>query len=259
MKKIFLCILILTGSFAFSEEVPAASEEKSFIEKSKENTQKALDYVSEKGSEAKQVIDSKTSESILKRHNYNYGGHLIYSPIDFIIPGKIGASVYMASDDKNTQYELQYVRGSIPLTLLSVDFGKVTDQRLSLLKRNYSSSGNFNWYYGISYISFDASLGSSILNNIVPSGNVPNSELIEIKSLGLDLGIGNRWYFENGFSFSVDWLGISQPVAVLKKEAAYLQATTSSQTDRDNITKFIDAVAVFPRLYFLKASIGYSF
>jgi hypothetical protein len=236
----------------------ASSSDATFFEKSKNTAAEAMDYVKEKSVEAAEKAEVKTNESVEKRKNYDYGAHLIYSPIDLVIPGKYGASVYMASEDKNSQYELQWVRGSYSLSLLSVDFGKIVDQRISLLKRNFSQSGNFNWYYGLSYITFEGTLGASILNTL-PSGQSLNADLIDVQTLGLDLGFGHRWYFENNFSFSIDWLGISQPLVTLKKEAAFLSSSSSSQTDVDNVQKSMDLFAVIPRLYTLKVSLGYNF
>jgi hypothetical protein len=82
-----------------------------------------------------------------------------------------------------------------------------------------------------------------------------NADLIDVQTLGLDLGFGHRWYFENNFSFSIDWLGISQPLVTLKKEAAFLSSSSSSQTDVDNVQKSMDLFAVIPRLYTLKVQL----
>lgn len=267
MKSVFsiLILAVLCCSPALAKTKKSApvstatSGDATFFEKSKNTAAEALDYVKEKSAQAVETAEVKTNESVEKRKKYDYGANLIYSPIDLVIPSKYGASVYMASEDKNSQYELQLLRGSYSVSLLSVDFGKIVDQRISLLKRNYSQSGNFNWYYGLSYITFEGTLGATILSTLPPGSSIKSSELIDVQTLGLDIGFGHRWYFENNLSISVDWLGISQPVVTLKKEAAFLNSSSSSQTDVDNVKKSMDLFAVIPRLYTLKVSLGYNF
>ncbi len=237
----------------------ASSSDATLFEKSKNTAVEAFDYVKEKSKEAADIAKAKSNESVEKRRSYNYGVNLIYSPIDLIIPGKYGVSFDISSEDKDSQYELQYVRASYALSVMNVDFGKLTDQRFSLLKRNFSDSGNFNWYYGLSYISFQGTIGSSLLSSIAPGNTVPNTDLIDVQSLGLDFGLGHRWYFQNNLSISVDWFGFSQPLAVLKKEAAYLNANSTSQEDKNNVSNTVDFLTSFPRLYTLKVSLGYNF
>lgn len=267
LSILILTVFSLSPAFAKSKKktqpptpvAEATSSDATFFEKSKNTASEAIDYVKEKSKEAADIAEAKSNESVEKRKSYNYGVNLIYSPIDLIIPGKYGASFDISSEDKNSQYELQYVRASYALSVLNVDFGKLTDHRFSLLKRKFSDSGNFNWYYGLSYISFQGTLGSSLLSSIAPGNTVPNTDLIDVQSLGLDFGLGHRWYFQNNLSLSVDWFGFTQPLAILKKDAAYLNATSSSQVDKDNVSKMVDILTSFPRLYTLKASLGYNF
>jgi hypothetical protein len=256
--KLFL-ILSFFFNYCFAEDTQNASSEKTFFEKSKENTLEALDYVKEKGTELKKQSDAKSAESVTLGQKHNSGLNVYYSPIDLIVPGKYGLGFVFSSEDKQSQYELQFIRASYSISALSVDFLKLTDQRLSVLKRNFSSTGNFNWFYGMSYISLEGTLGSSLLSQIVPSSDVENSELVNIKTLGFDLGLGHRWYFKNNFSISADWVGVSQPLIILKKEAAYLNTTTTSSSDKNNVKNGIDAATFLPRFFAVKLSLGYNF
>ena len=228
MKYFILCILLLQTSFLYSEENIAAAPEKS-------------------------------NSSLENRKKHNYGLNAIFAPIDVLVYGKYGLSFYKATEEKNTQYELQYLKASYAVSIANIDFAKMTDQRLSFFKRNFSDSGNFNWYYGLSYISFDASFGSNVLNNLVPGSNLSEAELVKIQTIGFDFGLGHRWYFDNNMSLSVDWFGVSQPLAILKKEAPYAEAASTSDTDKSNAKSAVDIITFFPRLQALKLSLGYNF
>ena len=91
----------------------------------------------------------------------------------------------------------------------------------------------------------------------IPAQDRPNAEILNIESINLDIGIGNRWYYNN-FSIGVDWVGLSQPVISLKKSAPFVEETTDDDK-KDDVDTFLKIGTYFPRLYLLKLNLGYTF
>lgn len=201
----------------------------------------------------------------VKRHHEthratrDYGFYLIYSPIDLIIPSKIGGSFYFSSSDGLNQYEISYLRASLSIdqTFGSANVASVTEQKFSFLNRNFSHGSTFNWFYGLSYAAIESHLGKDYINSL-PPGSGHDPDLLQVDVLALDIGLGNRWYFENGVTLGVDWIGVTQPVATLKKKETFTDQT-SNQNDKDEVNKFINFMKSFPRIYTLKLQLGYSF
>lgn len=183
-----------------------------------------------------------------------------FSYLDLLLPSKLGFSVYKSFIDKNTEYEFQYLKGNFGVPIVSVDLFQINDRRITFLKRNFSDSGNFNWYYGFSYLTFDGQLGNDYIRRLTSNGQqTKDVALFDIETLGADFGIGHRWQLRNNFTFGLDWICISQPLIVLRKDAPFLDAETTSQSDRDNARRLINAAAYFPRIALLKLQLGYAF
>ena len=191
------------------------------------------------------------------RASSDYGLFLNYSPIDLLIPNKLGASFYFSSSDKMNQYEFQYLQSAYYADIQNIDIAKMTEQKFSFLNRYFSQTSIFNWYYGLSYATLDVQLGDAYLNSVPPSSR-PDADALKVYVLAIDLGIGNRWYFENGLTLGFDWFGITQPVSTLKKEENF-KKYSSNQNEKDDLDKFLNVLSAFPRLYLLKFQLGYSF
>lgn len=178
-----------------------------------------------------------------------------YSFFDLIIPSKIGATAAY-NDGPDKTYELEYLRGSLNVPFLVDDLGGMTDQRLTLMKRSFFGANSFNLSYGLSYMMFDIDLGSEILSR-VSGGAAGLYEVISIHSLGLHVGIGNRWIFNERFVFGVDWLTWTQPVFITKRDSDIL--SYADESDYENIDDAIRWAAYFPRLAALKLQFGMTF
>lgn len=189
----------------------------------------------------------------------NYGLFLIYSPIDLLIPGKVGGSFYFSSEDRMNQYEISYLRASLSInqTIGDANVASMTEQKITFLNRHLSNHSGFNWFYGLSYATLESRLGKEYINSL-PPGTTHDPDLLQVDVLALDIGFGNRWYFDSGITLGVDWLGVTQPLATLKKKESFTDQT-SSQSDKDDVEKFINIMTSFPRLYTLKVQLGYSF
>jgi len=178
-----------------------------------------------------------------------------YSFFDLIIPSKIGATAAY-NDGPDKTYELEYLRGSLSVPFLVDDLGGMTDQRLTLMKRSYFGANSFNLSYGLSHMMFDIDLGSEILSR-VSGGAAGLYDVISIHSLGLHVGIGNRWIFNERFVFGIDWLTWTQPIFITKRESEIL--SYADESDYENIDDAIRWAAYFPRLAALKLQFGMTF
>lgn len=251
--KYLISIILLLSLTLQAEEKPA---EKTKIGEIIDDSTKSIgDFVNKAHEPVKEQVDM--SPRVREKNNMAILIH--YAPMDIIIPSKTGATFSYSGDDRNAQYEIQYLRASFSVPFLVDDLGSITEQRLALIKRNFTKDSNFNWYYGISYHSLEVHLGNEYLSALAPSSQqIPNIDVLKIEALGFDLGLGHRWYFENGITFGIDWIGWSQPLISLKKQN-YFSDVATNQEDKDNAEKLMTAGTYLPRFSVLKLSLGYSF
>lgn len=193
--------------------------------------------------------------SALPEVSRQYFGYVNYSPLDLLVPSKLGLSFGYRSNLDST-LELEYLRGSISPFVLK-DLGTMTDQRISLIKRNHQKGSSFHFSYGLTFFDFNLHLGDAILSRL-SGGYYPSADLIEVQGLGFNVAMGNRWVFKNNVSFGVDWLSWAQPILTTKKDNAFLDYVTD-QNDRDNVETAVDLISYFPRLSTLKLQVGYQF
>lgn len=188
------------------------------------------------------------------RSSSEYFGIGTYSPLDLILPSKLGLTFGKNKDADHT-WELEYLRSSVSVPFIVDDLGAMTDERLSWIKRNYYGSEIFNFSYGLSYHRFSLNLGNKYLSSVT---SVPNVELIEIESLGFNLGIGNRWIFENKMILGVEWFSWAQPVFKTKYNNSFKDYVTNAD-DQDTVDKGVKLISYLPRFAILKLQLGYSF
>src|SRR5690606_30674611 len=142
-----------------------------------------------------------------------------YSPLDLLIPSKYGGTIGY-TQNADTSWEFEYLKGSVSVPFLVDDLGKMTDERFSIIRRSYLGSNSFNISYGLTYFDFSMHLGNKLLDRVT-GGGYPAIDLVEVQSLGLNLGIGNRWIFNKNITFGVDWISWAQPFYVMKKKSAF--------------------------------------
>lgn len=217
--------------------------------------------------DTKKVLDQTTTEVAKKvaksldttqdrREHSNYLFMASYSPLDLIIPSKLGLTVGQTKSVDKT-WELEILRGSLAIPFVIDNLGDVSDLRFSFIARSYAGRNSFNFSYGLSYFDFSARLGNKYLASVsgTPSGSV---ELLKIQTLGANFGIGNRWTIDKNFTFGVDWISWSQPLLLVQRDDDYLTATNSTP-DRDAIEKALGLISYFPRISVLKIQIGVLF
>ena len=251
IKFTFLSFLILNlfSSLIYAEEIiepkppveePINTEVKEIkIENSYENTN---------------IFKAETSQDLRKNPGTFVNGS--YSPYDLIIPSKWGLSLGY-NKDNNNQYELEYIVGTIAVPFIIDDLGKMSDSRISLIKRSYLGSNSFNISYGLSYFDFNLVLGDKLLNSL-SSGVYPAVDVASVKSIGFNVGLGNRWQYNKNLILGVDWFSWSQPLHLIKKEAPFLDYSTN-ESDKKTVSDALNLIAYFPRLAIIKLQIGWLF
>lgn len=256
MKFLFFIVIFTSQIFSLSYAETVEAEAPVSIDSKPADKPSTADQIKNVVNTATEKTETFLNDSATLRLQRPYGIYLTYSPIDFIIPSKLGAQFYFANSDRSTQYELQYLYSSISTGLSIKEFGKFKEQRISFLVRKFSHLSSFNFYYGASHNSLNIKFDDSFLSTVAPQDR-PNAEVLNLESLNLDIGIGNRWYYDN-FTVSFDWLGLSQPIFALKKNAPFVEETTDPDK-KDDVENFLNVGTYFPRLYFIKFSVGYAF
>jgi len=239
-------LLFLNAELSFATD-PAASAQQS---------PSLTEEAQQKFEKAEQEVTSALEPTRVRRSESEYFVYGNYSPIDLIIPSKLGFTLgWTKNVDKS--WEIEYLSGSVSVPFLVKDLGKMTDQRISLIGRSYFGSNSFNFSYGLSYMKFSAYLGDQFLS-VVTGGSYPSIDLIQIDSLGFNLAIGNRWVFNKNISFGVDWISWAQPVSLQKKHSVFLDHASNS-SERDSVNDAVNLISFFPRLVLFKLQLGILF
>lgn len=235
------------SSIAFAEDKNAAAENIP--------AQSTKDKVVEAFKEGKDQVVQALSHSRLVRGNSDYFVTANYAPFDLVLPSKIGLTAGLVSDADRT-WELEYLKSSVSVPFLVDDIGEMTDERISLIRRNYLGTETFNFNYGFSYFKYKVHIGNKYLASVAT--NSPDIDLIRVESLGFNLGIGNRWVFSNRWIAGVDWISWSQPVVSTRINNKFDDYSNDSGY-KDTIDTAVKLIKWVPRITLLKLQVGYSF
>jgi hypothetical protein len=181
---------------------------------------------------------------------------LNYSLLDLVVPSKKGATLAYV-EDADTSYELEYLQGDIKVPFVVKDLGAFTETRISLVRRSYFETNSFNLVYGMSYIDSQLDIGSEDLSAWT-GGAYPYLNLVEVRTLGFNVGLGNRWSFDSGFTIGADWFGWAQPIAVIKRDVPIKQYISNDKA-KENLDDTVGLLAFLPRFYAAKLHIGWMF
>jgi len=141
------------------------------------------------------------------------------------------------------------------MAVLVDDIGKMSDARLSLLRRHYTLDGNFNFFYGLAYQTFHVKIGSAFLNRTT---YLPGMDYIDTATLGGVIGIGSRWVIDNNITLGIDWISLSQGLVRVRHKGEILNRTTNA-SDREIVDDLLKITSYFPRIVLLKLQAGISF
>jgi hypothetical protein len=243
---VIFSLLICAVSYSNQLEVPDTQQK----------TDKTLiEQASDKLEETKKNYDEEVDLMAERRRRSAFTFLGEYAPIGTWIPGKFGISLNYIRNS-NWSFELEGLYGSINYELLGVKLSSFKETRLSLLARYFPSS-SFNLFFGIHHENLELVLGDALVAGL--SGvDVSEYRLLQLSNLGIGLGLGNRWYFENGFTVGIDWLAINQPIIPLKTESKFL-SSNANQSDKDAVDKGLTALKLLPRLTLIKVALGWTF
>ena len=200
-------------------------------------------------------VQPTLGQSRLIRQNSNYFVTLNYSPIDLVLPSKWGITLGSVKDVDQT-WELEYLKSSVSVPFIVEDLGEMTDERLSLIRRNYLGTQTFNFNYGLNYHRFNLHIGNKYLSSVATS--VPDVDLISVESLGFNVGMGHRWTFSNRWIVGVDWVSWSQPVFTTRKDNKF-EDYSANEGYKDSTDTLVKLITWVPRITILKFQVGYSF
>jgi hypothetical protein len=265
LKRFYLAAFIcISSSVALSADVSVNGEGES-LESSKEldttpeSVRSSVGNLWEKTSEKASAL-SKTitgeKDSAAWRGERKYALLGAYSHFDLYIPAKIGF-ILIFNESKDKSWELEYLQGRVSAPLGIVDLGSFRERRVSVFKRSFWGTNSFSGYFGLSWNKFDVILGDETLSKL-SNGAAPSGRALSLESIGINMGLGNRWTIGKGFTFGVDWLGWSQPLFTLNQESSVLDQA-SNGTERERIDKILNVATYFPRIYVLKMQLGWTF
>lgn len=258
MSYLFFLFLAVGVSFSVTSEATQINSTKldEPSEKHPEDSESIPSTTDQSAKEETHQNSKNLSENRTGRENADYFALVNYSPLDLLIPSKIGLTFgYIQSPEKT--WELEYLRGSFSVPFLVKDLGKMTDVRFSVIGRSYFKNNSFNFSYGLSYFDFNLHLGDELLNRVT-AGSYPSLDLVKIQSLGFNVAVGNRWTLSKNVTFGIDWISLAQPVSLINQDSAFLDYANNQQ-DKDDVDQATNLISYFPRFSFLKIQLGILF
>jgi hypothetical protein len=176
------------------------------------------------------------------------------APLGFAIPLKHGP-FFTWSTDPTWSFEVSYLQGSIGFSTPWIDLGSFDESFVNFSARYFVGS-SFNWIFGLSRQAYDAHLGNAIMSRIT-SGRT-DVDLIHVATLGVQVGLGNRWQLNNGLILGADWLVLNFPIATLRSDVPALDVITDPG-DHQRVEDAMRFMRYLPSAVLLKFSVGYSF
>jgi hypothetical protein len=174
-----------------------------------------------------------------------------YAWIDTWIPGKFGVSAVYGN--KNRTYELAYQSAAYSFDFVIDGLGKISDKRIHLTTRSFTFENSFNFQYGAFYNSVDITLGDKYMRLVGAQ-----YDALKISTAGGIWGFGNRWSWDNGFNFGIDYFKIFWPFKTLEKKAPFL-TETDNDDDKDDAEKLLNTISKTPTISLFFVEIGYTF
>jgi len=260
MRKIPSLVLFIVCVFGFSAEPsfgqtvekPAVAPE---LHPTPAPVAPPVDKPVELGRTSQEIENDKMHEShemAISARDLSIGGEL--SILGIAIPTKYGPFISYRSD--NWVYEAQWFGGSISLDTSFFSIGSVKENLLIAQARRFVGKSSFNWIFGLSQQTYEASVGQDILVNT--TGHPTSAELIKVRTLGAQLGLGNRWQLENGLMIGADWLVLNVPFMGLESSVPILDYTNDQNT-KDRVNDAVKILRYIPTFALAKVQLGYSF
>ncbi len=153
-------------------------------------------------------------------------------------------------------YEGAWFGGALSLDTPFFSIGSVKENLLVFNARKFREKSSFNWIIGLAQQTYEASVGQDILVNT--TGAPTSAELIKIRTLGLQLGLGNRWQFGSGLMIGADWFVVNVPFMTLESSVPILDYV-NNQSTRDTVNDAVKILRYVPTFAIAKLQLAYSF
>jgi hypothetical protein len=126
------------------------------------------------------------------------------------VPSKITGS-YTQILNRDFSLELEYATSKKDIKVAGFDAGTLKEERYTFLVKYYIGA---SFHIGLGpYIS---ELSLELDENVTDAAGNRINDKAELSLVGVTFSIGNRWQFENGITFGVDWLRMNQPTGTYK-------------------------------------------
>lgn len=187
-----------------------------------------------------------------KIREYSYGSVMGgYQFFNTWVSEKITGS-YTFIYTKDISYEFEYAHSKKELDTAGVELGTVDETRYSLLVKYYLTD---TFYLAMGpYIN---ELTIDLSKEIRDAAGVANTQDVEVSTLGVAFGIGNRWQYENGLTVGIDWLRINQPTGIYHVNNSALKDL--EEDDKDDVKRTGRILRTMPAFTYLGVNVGYTF
>jgi hypothetical protein len=150
-------------------------------------------------------------------------------------------------------FEGEYSSQTINTRFIGVDLGEISERRTTLHARRYFGN-SFHLSFGAVFSTFEARLGSDFVDNL---GN-PVRSSFRAENLGLSGGLGNRWQWDNGLTFGVDWLRLNVPLLEMQVNDNVLDSL-DGPGNRQDVKDVLRTFNRIPTFVLLGLDLGYTF
>lgn len=202
-----------------------------------------------------QDVDELERNSRFARRQHSWFVGLNYSLLDLLVPSKKGATIGYQRD-ADLDYEFEYMQGTLSVPYLSDYLGVFEEKRVSLFARTFLGTKSFSLFGGIFYNQTQLKISDTILASIPNSGSY--FDFLNVATLGIGGGLGNRWSAAYGLNFGVDWFAWQQPIVIIQR-TNHETESIANRSYREVVNNAVKKMHYFPRLSLLKIQLGWSF
>lgn len=159
------------------------------------------------------------------------------------------------TQDPNWMWELGYFTGGINFGVSKISVGGFNEALLTATGRYSPWAGSFNWIVGLSHHAYHVRLGNAIVSRLTGVGKL---DVLNVQTVGLQAGVGNRWQIADNFSIGVDWVVVDIPLTTVRSQSPALEAYTN-EGDRREVEEALDFMKSLWTINVLKTTIAFSF
>lgn len=157
--------------------------------------------------------------------------------------------------DPNWMYEIGYFTGGINFGISKINVGGFNEGLLTASARFSPWSGSFNWIFGVSHHAYHVRLGNAIVSRLTGVGKL---DVLNVQTLGLQAGLGNRWQIADNVSIGVDWFVVDIPLTTLRLDSPAFDSY-SDPNDRREVEEALDFMKRLWTFNVLKTTLAYNF